>query len=67
MGPIIDIDMIVRDRISGLTGTVTCIARYASGPLRIQVSPPLNVSTGEYVEPQWFDEDRLVVIEPADF
>lgn len=51
----------VRDRITGFTGVVTGHVRYITGCHQVLVAPPTK--DGAFVEPHWFDEQRVMVDE----
>lgn len=56
-----------KDMVSGFMGTVTARAEYSTGCKQYLLTPIVS-NDGEYREPQWLDEDRLVEIDysPSD-
>lgn len=50
----------VKDSITGFVGVVTARAEYLSGCHQLLVQPPTD-DKGEYKEPHWFDEQRVLV------
>ncbi len=51
----------VRDRITGFTGVVTGRTEYITGCEQLLVQPPIK-EDGSFVDPRWFDVDRLLVV-----
>jgi hypothetical protein len=49
---------VVRDKISGLQGVVTCRVEFITGCVRWRISPQ-EVDEGEFIEPQYFDAEEL--------
>ena len=56
----IELGVRVRDRVSGFAGTVTGRVEYLSGCRQYLITPACK-DDGAFVEPHWFDEDRLDV------
>jgi hypothetical protein len=52
----------VKDRITGFQGTLTGRAEYISGCTQCLVAPTVKAD-GSFAESQWFDEQRLEVID----
>lgn len=52
----------VKDKISGFEGIVTGRAEYLTGCTQCVVVPPVD-EKGAHREPQWYDEQRLVVLD----
>ena len=50
----------VKDRITGFEGVVTGYCEYITGCNQFLVCPTAMKPGGDYVEPRWFDEQRLV-------
>jgi hypothetical protein len=53
----------VRDKISGLEGTITCVATYMNGCIRYSIQPGLD-GDGHYQESEVIDEQQLEIIKP---
>jgi len=55
----------VQDSITGFAGIVTGKAEYITGCIQILVQPPASVldKAGEFKEPHWIDEDRVIVLD----
>lgn len=51
----------VRDKITGFMGVVTGKVQYISGCHQALVAPAASVDGRSLGEPQWFDEQRLLV------
>jgi len=52
----------VKDTISGLEGTITCVAIYLNGCIRYAVQPGLDTE-GHHQESEVIDEQQLVLLE----
>ncbi len=52
----------VRDLITGFSGTAIARTEYLYGCVHICVAPPVG-GDGKRVEPEWFDEQRVEVVE----
>ena len=59
----IELGSTVKDVISGITGIVTGKVEYLTGCKQMLIQP--RSKDGEYVEPRWFDEDRLELMSDA--
>ena len=53
----------VVDTVSGLEGTITCVAVYMNGCIRYNVQPGLD-SEGHFQEAEVVDEQQLKLIKP---
>jgi len=53
----------VRDKISGLEGTITCVAFYMNGCIRYSIQAKLNAE-GFFVDAEVIDEQNLELIKP---
>jgi hypothetical protein len=53
----------VRDEVSGLEGTITCVAVYMNGCIRYNVQPGLD-EEGHYQDGEAIDEQQLILIKP---
>jgi hypothetical protein len=51
----------VTDRITGFSGVVVGRAEYLNGCISCNVQPEGLQTSGEPIEAQWFDEQRLTV------
>jgi hypothetical protein len=51
----------VRDKVTGLEGTITCVAIYMNGCIRYNVQPGLDAE-GHYQESEVIDEQQLEII-----
>lgn len=51
----------VKDAVSGLEGTITCVAIYLNGCIRYNVQPGLD-REGHYQESEVIDEQQLELI-----
>ena len=52
----------VKDRFTGFQGIATGRAEFVFGCSRIQVEPE-ELKDGKPIEPQWFDEQRIEVVQ----
>ncbi len=52
---------VVRDKISGFTGVLTCRLLYLNGCVRWSVSPRI-LHDAKLVDSQYFDEEQLEVV-----
>ena len=52
----------VRDSITGFTGIATSRTEYLYGCVHVGISPQ-ELKDGKPIEVQWFDEQRVVVLE----
>lgn len=50
-----------KDKITGFTGVVTGFCSYISGCNQALLVPPVG-KDGRFVEAQWFDEQRLEIL-----
>jgi len=50
-----------KDKITGFEGVVTGVCKYISGCNQALLTPP--VKDGAYVEPHWFDVQRVEALE----
>lgn len=51
-----------KDKLTGFTGTITAHAEYMTGCDQFLLQPPVKDGS-EYVNPIWFDEQRLEIEE----
>lgn len=65
MEPKITLGLVVRDTVTGFTGTVIGRADYLHGESSLQVQPPLD-KEGAWVKNLWFEEERLEAWHPED-
>lgn len=54
----------VKDPITGFQGIVTCRLEYLNGCTRIAIQPE-TLHEGKPIEPQFFDEPQLLLVESA--
>lgn len=52
----------VRDNITGFTGIATSRTCYLHGCVHIGITPT-ELKDGKPIEPQWFDEQRVEIVE----
>jgi hypothetical protein len=55
----------IRDRITGFTGVCTGFCCYISGCAQLLVTPAIK-ECGDWQEPRWFDEQRVVLVDGVD-
>lgn len=55
----------VKDTISGLEGTIACVAIYLNGCIRYAVQPGLDTD-GHHQESEVIDEQQLVLLEKVE-
>jgi hypothetical protein len=60
----IALGMKVKDVITGFAGIVTGFTEYISGCKQALVVPPVG-SDGSYKDGQWFDRDRLAILDSS--
>ena len=60
----VELGDVVHDTLTEFCGTVTARATYLEGCIRCEVQPA-DLHEGQLIEPSWFDEQRLVVLEAA--
>lgn len=58
----IKLDSVVRDKLSGFEGVVVARTEWRTGRVRYCVESR-ELHQGKPIDPQWFDEDRLLGID----
>lgn len=61
----IQLGSLVRDSVTGFSGMATARTVYLYGCVRITV-PPTALHDGSPVADEWFDEQRIEVVEPRE-
>lgn len=56
---------VVKDKITNFTGTITGLSSYITGCDQCLVQPKQKEGEVSYPDATWFDEGRLILIEPA--
>ena len=54
---------ILQDEITGFTGKCIAKAEHCTGCHQLLVQPPLD--NGKFMDPLWFDIERITIKEPA--